>query len=83
MTKAAEPDRLPEALETFAAAARNQGRKPADEGLAATPDTAPRPADLSAEQKDATDILNAGATGDTPKKDEAIARRVEADKRAG
>ena len=83
MTKPAENDRLPEALATFAAAARNQGQKPADQGLAATPETAPKPADLSAEEKDAADILNAGATGDTPKKEEAIGRRVESDKRAG
>ncbi|RBP06455.1 hypothetical protein DFR50_13012 [Roseiarcus fermentans] len=83
MTKPAEDDRQPEALATFAAAARNEGRKPADLGLTATPETEGKPGDLAAEEQDATDILNAGATGDTEKKDAAIARRVEADKRAG
>ena len=76
-------DEMPESLETFAAAARNKGNKPGDQGLTATPDTAPRPGDLAAEERDAADILNAGATNDTRKKDEAIARRVKADKRAG
>jgi len=82
-TTAAKGDQMPEALATFAAAARKGGKKPADVGLTATPETAPRPADLAAEEKDAADMLNAAATGDDRKKDEAIARRVKADKRAG
>ena len=83
MTKPTKPDQLPEALETFAAAARNAGKKPADQGLTATPETAPVPGDLAVEQKDAADILNAGATGDARKKDNAIAHRARTDKRAG
>jgi len=83
MTKPAKDERMPEALETFAAAARNNGKKPDDLGLTATPETAPKPGDLAAEEKDAADMLNAAATSDARKKDEAIARRVKADKRAG
>ena len=81
--KPIQGDQMPEALKTFAAAARNEGKKPEDQGLIATPDTAPRPDNLDAEEKDAADIINAAATGDAAKKDEAIARRVKADKRAG
>ena len=76
-------DRQPEALATFAAAARNKGKKPEDLGLTATPETEGKPDDLDAEEKDAADILNAGATGDTEKKDAAIARRAREDKRSG
>jgi hypothetical protein len=83
MARSTKDNTMPEALETFAAAARNQGHKPDDQELTATSETAPRPGDLDAEEKDAADILNAGATGDTQKKNEAIARRVKADKRAG
>ncbi len=83
MAKPTDDDRMPEALETFAAAARNKGRKPDDQGLTATPATAPKPDDLDAEEKDAADIINAGVTRDEGAKDEAIARRVKADKRAG
>ena len=83
MTKSTKTDQMPEALETFAAAARNKGKKPADQGLTATPETAPVSADLGAEEKAAADILNAGATGDTRKKDEVIAERARTDKRAG
>ena len=83
MAKSSNDDRQPEALATFAAAARNKGQKPAGQGVTATPETAGKPGDLEAEEKDAADILNAGATDDRPKKDAAIARRAKADKRAG
>jgi hypothetical protein len=81
--KSTQVDRMPEALKTFAAAARNNGKKPDDQGLTATPETAPTPGDLDAEVKDVADMLNAGAAGDKRKNDEALARRIKADKRAG
>ncbi len=83
MTQSSKTDQQPEALETFAAAARNKSRKPDDLGLTATPETEPKAADLAQEEQDAAEILNAGATGDDAKKDEAIARRARTDKRAG
>ena len=73
----------PEALATFAAAARNKGRKPEDQGLKATPETSPKSGDLAAEEKDAADIFVGNATGDKAKVDAAIAHHAKTDKRAG
>jgi hypothetical protein len=52
MTTSNEGKGRVEALATFAAAARNQSKKPADQGLTATPETAGKAGDLSAEEKD-------------------------------
>ncbi len=53
----------PEALATFAEAARKGGVKPAEVGLTATPETAPIPVDPAAKQDAATKVLAEGATG--------------------
>ena len=78
MTKPREK-RLPEALATFAATARNKGKKPAE----LRPETDPKPDDLAAEEHDAADILSGNTTGDKAKTNAAIGRRVKTDKRAG
>jgi hypothetical protein len=83
MSKKAEQDAEPEALATFAAAARNNGVKPANQGASATAETSGKPADLEAEEKDAADILGGNATGDKKRVDAAIAHHARADKRAG
>lgn len=81
MTKHTEEKAQPEALATFEAAARNKGVKPA--GQDATPETAGKPANLAAEEKDAADILGGNATGDKKRVDAAIKHHVKTDKRAG
>jgi hypothetical protein len=48
MSKKAEDDAQPEALATFAAAARNTGVKPTDQGVSATAETSGKPSDLEA-----------------------------------
>jgi hypothetical protein len=83
MSKKAEQDAQPEALATFAAAARNKGRKPPNQGVSATPETSGRPGDLEAEEKDAADILGGSAAGDKKRVDAAIAHHAKTDKRAG
>lgn len=85
MSKQAHPssDSLPEALSTFVKAAKSGGVKPADQAVDATPDTAGKPGDLKAEERDAAEILRGGAEGDTAAKDAAIARRRAEDKRSG
>jgi hypothetical protein len=55
---------LPEALETFEAAARAGGVKPPGQGVNATPETEPKPDDLGREVKAATDVLKAGVAHD-------------------
>ena len=55
---------LPEALETFEAAARAGGVKPGGQGVNATPETEPKPDDLKREVKAATDVLKAGVAHD-------------------
>jgi hypothetical protein len=73
----------PEALATFAAAARNKGAKPADQGLTAKPDTAGQPGDdLHAEERDAADILGGNATGDKARADAGRSHHAKTDKRA-
>ncbi len=83
MSKKADDEALPEALATFAEAARTQGREPAAQGVAATSQTSGKPGDLEAKEKDAADILGGNATGDSNGVDAAIARRAQTDKRAG
>ena len=51
MSKKTEKDAQPEALATFAAAARNKGVKPASQGVSATAHTAGRPSNLEAEER--------------------------------
>jgi hypothetical protein len=82
MSKKVEEDAQPEALATFAAAARNKGSKPASQGVSATPETSGKPGDLEAEEKDAADILGGNATGDIKRVDAAIAHHAKTDKRA-
>ena len=81
MTKHTEEKAQPEALATFAAAARNKGVKPASQG--ATPETSGKPGNLAAEEKDAGDILAGNATGDKKRVDAAIVHHAKTDKRAG
>ena len=83
MSKKAEQDAQPEALATFAAAARNKGVKPARQGVSATAETAGKPGNLEAEEKDAADIMGGNATGDKKRVDTAIADEAKRDKRAG
>jgi hypothetical protein len=56
MSEKAKEDAQPEALATFAAAARNDGK-----GVSATAETSGKPGDLEAEEKDATDVLGGNA----------------------
>jgi hypothetical protein len=83
MPKKTEEDAQPEALATFAAAARDEGVKPAGQGVSATADTAGRPGNLEAEEKDAADILGGNATGDRKRVDAAIAHHAKTDKARG
>ncbi len=62
----------PEALATFAATARNAGRKPHDIGLEATPATKPLATSPEAKQDAATRVLQEGVTGKDHGADEAI-----------
>jgi hypothetical protein len=82
VSKKVPVDAQPEALATFAAAARNKGMKPAGQGVSATPETSGKPGDLEAEEKDAADILGGNATGDIKRVDAAIAHHAKTDKRA-
>jgi hypothetical protein len=80
MSQKAKTDAQPDALATFAAAARAKGVKPANLGTSAT---AGKPGDLEAEERDAADILGGNATGDERRVDAAIAHHAKTDKRAG
>ena len=57
--------------------------KPADEGVSAMGETAGKPGDLDAEEKDAADIMGGNAAGDRSRVDAAIAHHAKTDKRAG
>jgi hypothetical protein len=83
MSKKTEEDAQPEALATFAAAARNRGVKPASQGVSATAETAGKPGDLAGEEKDSADIMGGNATGDKKRVDAAIAHHAHTDKRSG
>ena len=62
----------PEALATFAASARNQGRKPDSVGLDATPETAGTPTSNAKKAEAATRVLQEGVTGRDRNADEAV-----------
>lgn len=62
----------PEALATFAAAARRDGRKPDEVGLDATAETAAIPASSEQKAKAATKVLREGVTGREEGAEEAI-----------
>lgn len=64
----------PEALATFAEAARAKGKKPDDLGLVANAKTAPIPTDSKLKDDAATRVLNEGATGKDRNSEEAIDR---------
>jgi hypothetical protein len=83
MSEKAKTDVQPEALATFAAAARNKGRSPADHGVSATAETAGKPGDLDSEEKDAADIMGGNATSEKKRVDAAIAHHAKTEKRAG
>jgi hypothetical protein len=83
MTKSGDQKQQREALATFAASARNKGKKPADQGLTAKPETAAKPGDLASEENDAEDILGGNATGDKARADAGRKHHAKTDKRAG
>jgi hypothetical protein len=62
----------PEALATFAEAARHDGKKPDDLGLAADEHTKPIPTDSRKKDRAATKVLQEGATGEDHGSDEAV-----------
>ncbi|MGF7159453.1 hypothetical protein FHS85_001072 [Rhodoligotrophos appendicifer] len=62
----------PEALATFAEAARGTGVKPKEIGLGATPETAPIPTDPDQKDKAATKVLQEGVTGEDKGADKAV-----------
>lgn len=62
----------PEALATFAAAARKDGKKPDDIGLEATPETEPLPTDPKQKAKAATKVLREGVLHKDQGADDAI-----------
>jgi hypothetical protein len=72
MSTAKREGQQPEALATFAEAARADGKKPADVGLTATPDTAPVETDPRAKDEAATKVLKRGATGEDEGVDAAV-----------
>jgi hypothetical protein len=57
----------PEALRSLEAAAEHGSRKPVDQGLTATEETAPRDDSLEQEEETAANILKAAAEKDTAK----------------
>lgn len=62
----------PEALATFAAAARNDGKKPDDIGLTATPESAPIPASSEKKAQAASKVLREGVLQRDQGADEAV-----------
>jgi hypothetical protein len=62
----------PEALATFGAAARNDGKKPSSIGLEATPATKPIRTSSDAKADAATRVLQEGVTGRDRGADEAV-----------
>ena len=72
-SKAAGPKgQQPEALATFAASARNDGRKPKEIGLEATKATAPLKTSPALKQGAATKVLREGVLGRKQGADAAI-----------
>lgn len=72
MTERDQKGGQPEALATFAASARNDGRKPDSIGLGATPETAGLPTSNAKKAEAATRVLQEGVTGSDKKAEEAI-----------
>jgi hypothetical protein len=71
-------------LATFAAAARNKGAKPADQGDSSpASEAAGPPGNLDAEEKDAADIMGDNVTGDIKRVDAAIGHHAKTDQQAG
>lgn len=71
--KAVDPKgQQPEALATFAASARNEGRKPDDIGLTATKDTAPLTTAPEKKQEAARKVLREGVLGSDQGAEKAI-----------
>jgi len=64
----------PESLATFAATARNKGKKPKDIGLEATPETEAIPADTKKKADAATRVLREGVLHQNQGADDAIDR---------
>ena len=62
----------PEALATFAASARNDGKKPDDIGLTATPETAPLTTSSEKKAEAATKVLREGVLERDQGADEAV-----------
>lgn len=62
----------PEALATFAAAARKGGKKPAEIGLEATPETAPIPTDPAKNADAATKVIREGVLKTGQGADDAV-----------
>lgn len=62
----------PEALATFAAAARRDGKKPDEVGLKATGETAALPTSSDQKAKAATKVLREGVTGRDQGAEEAV-----------
>ena len=62
----------PEALATFSASARNDGKKPDEIGLTATPETGPIPASSEEKAEAATKVLREGVLKRDQGADEAI-----------
>lgn len=62
----------PEALATFAASARNDGKKPREIGLRATPETSPLRTDTRQKADAATKVLREGVLHKSQGADEAI-----------
>jgi hypothetical protein len=59
-SKPSQPKQNPEALATFAATARNDGKRPKDHPDRATAETAPIPTDPKAKDEAARQVLEAG-----------------------
>lgn len=72
MARTGHDGQQPEALATFAEAARQGGRKPDDVGLTATPDTAPMETDPKRKHEAAAKVLQEGATGEDRGADAAV-----------
>jgi hypothetical protein len=62
----------PESLTTFEKAARSGGKKPGDQGLTATPETASRPDSTARKAETATKVLQAGVEKNPAKATAAV-----------
>lgn len=74
----------PEALATFAATARNDGRRPKDAPAHATSETAAIPTDPAVKQRAGAEVLKAGAHGKPGAAQDAVDRvpdRTKADQK--